>query len=330
MNMITVVVPAYNSEDTISRCINSILNQTYQDIQLIVVDDGSKDGTKKTIEELKKIDSRIELISIPNSGVSHARNVGIEKARGDYITFVDSDDYIDETMYESLIKLIKDYNVDIAHCSYKNVNEDGTIIKRIGYSGKIISQTHDEAIECFLTDRLFVESLCNKLYARHLFDNVRLDESIRINEDVLANFCLFNVAKNSVYVDEPFYSYVSNTQSVTHTKRGYEGAEQSLNVMRQIYQLSLGKSYEKYAKNKLAQRMLTLYKDYINYDEHEVVLKRKKLRTEIKQNKRYLNRRNDKIAYYLVLYCPPLYKIVYNNYSKRREKLLDPLYIGDL
>lgn len=325
MNMITVVVPAYNSEDTISRCINSILNQTYQDIQLIVVDDGSKDGTKKTIEELKKIDSRIELISIPNSGVSHARNVGIEKARGDYITFVDSDDYIDETMYESLIELIKDYNVDIAHCSYKNVSEDGTILKRIGYSGKIISQTHDEAIECFLTDRLFIESLCNKLYSRHLFDNVRLDESIRINEDVLANFCLFNAAKNSVYVDEPFYSYVSNTQSVTHTKRGYEGAEQSLIVANRIYEMSINKPYEEYARQRVAQRCLNLYKSYTYADLSEIRHKRKEIRRILKEYRNDLTRKNDKIAYILLLYFPLGYKTIYSLYSKKRIKQLDPI-----
>ena len=124
MDMITVVVPAYNSEGTILRCINSILNQTYQDIQLIVVDDGSEDGTRTIVEEFQKQDSRIELISIRNSGVSHARNVGIDNARGEYITFVDSDDYIDEVMYESLMKKLNEYNADIAHCSYKNVNEE--------------------------------------------------------------------------------------------------------------------------------------------------------------------------------------------------------------
>lgn len=325
MDTISVVVPAYNSEDTISRCVNSILNQTYKDIQLIIVDDGSKDGTKKTIEELKKHDSRIELISIPNSGVSRARNIGIEKARGEYITFVDSDDYIDETMYESLVNLILKYHVQIAHCSYQNVDETGTVINKVGDTGRVFLQTHDEALKYLLTDKLYCDSLCIKLYRRSLFKSIRLNETISFYEDVLANFMLFDQAKQSVFLDRAYYSYVSNKQSASHTKKGYQGTEQSLYVARQICQLSEGKPYEDYAKSKLALKTLTLYKDYIYYKDQNTCIKRKNLRKEIKQYKKYLDRRNDKIAYYLALYFPPLYKIVFNCYEKKRIKILDPI-----
>ena len=324
MDMITVVVPAYNSERTISRCINSILKQTYQDIQLIVVDDGSEDGTRTIVEEFQKHDSRIELISICNSGVSHARNVGIDSAKGEYITFVDSDDYIDEVMYESLIKIINEYDADIAHCSYKNVNEDGMVINLVGNSGSTIFQTHDEAIEYILTDKVFNESLCNKLYAHHLFDNIRLDDSIKINEDVLANFCLFDVARNSVYLDAPYYSYVSNLQSATHTKKGFAGEEQSLIVANRILEMSKNKPYELYAKRRVAQRCLNLYKSYVYSDSPEIRQKKKELKNILKGYKSEFVRRIDKIAYVLLLYFPLGYKTIYKFYSKKRVKQLDP------
>lgn len=119
MDKISVIVPAYNCQDTIERCINSIQKQTFNNLEIIIVNDGSSDNTEAKIKELQDKDGRIIAISIPNGGVSHARNTGIDKASGDYITFVDSDDYIDEEMYECLYNLIKEYNVQIAHCSYK-------------------------------------------------------------------------------------------------------------------------------------------------------------------------------------------------------------------
>jgi len=121
---ISIIIPTYNAERTIARCVNSIQEQTYSDLEIIIVNDGSKDSTERIVHLLKKNDERIKLITIPNGGVSHARNVGIENATGDYITFVDSDDYIDSDMYECLLEVAKEYDVKIVHCSYKNVSEN--------------------------------------------------------------------------------------------------------------------------------------------------------------------------------------------------------------
>lgn len=325
MDTISVIIPAYNCEATIERCLKSIFAQTYIKLQVIVINDGSVDNTETIVRSIAGREDRIILVSIPNGGVSHARNVGIDMADGEYITFVDADDYIDPKMYGSLIDLIQEYQVQIAHCSYQNVDETGAVINKIGDTGRIILQSHDEALECLLANKLYCDSLCLKLYHRSLFSNIRLDETISYYEDVLANFMLFNQTEGSVFLDRAYYSYVSNTQSATHTKKGYRGTEQSLFVARQICQLSEGKPYEYYAKSKLALKMLTLYKDYIYYKDQNTCKKRKTLRKEIKQYKKYLDRRNDKIAYYLVLYCPPLYKVVFDRYEKKRVKILDPI-----
>ena len=322
---ISVIIPAYNSEKTIEKCVSSVQSQTYKDLQIIVVDDGSLDDTKRIVKKMKQADDRIELISIPNGGVSHARNVGIDNAKGEYLTFVDSDDYIDQEMYESLIILLNTYYADIAHCSYKNVDENGAIINHVGNTGKRIVQNHDEALVFFLSGKLYCESLCNKIYKKDLFNNVRLDETIRMNEDVLANFCLFNNANKSVYIDRSFYSYVSNSQSVTHTNTEIFLVEQKVYVARKILDLCNGKPYEEFARHNVAVKCLNLYKSYVNLTDRDIIKKRSELKTEIKRYKNEYTRRNDKIAFYLLLYFPTVYTLVFRKYSKVRKKQLDPI-----
>ena len=327
MKLISVVVPAYNCEKTIERCLYSILNQTYTYLQVIVVNDGSTDNTEAVVKRIQKEDNRIEIVSIPNGGVSHARNTGIENAKGDYITFLDSDDFIDSQMYENLVLLTREYQVQIVHCSYINVDEDGRKINAVGNTGRIIEQSHDEAIECFLTDQLFCESLWNKLYSRELFDSIRLDESLRINEDVLANFMLFDSAERSVYIDKAFYSYVNNSHSATHLEEGgYYSAEQSLIVAKEIYQMSVNKSYELLAKRKVAVKALNLYKEYACHRSDKTILKKTALlKNEIRGYKSLYARRNDKIAYYLLMYFPTVFGLIYRQYKKIRIKQLDPI-----
>lgn len=327
MELISVVVPAYNCENTIERCLKSVLNQTYRSLQVIVVNDGSTDNTESVVKRIQNEDSRVKMVSTPNCGVSHARNIGIETAEGEYIAFLDADDFIDSTMYESLVSLIQKHQVQIAHCSYKNVNENGEIISIVGNTGKILQQGHDEAIECFLTDRLFCEALWNKLYSKDLFDTVRLNEDLRINEDVLANFQLFKSVEKSVFYDRSFYSYVDNSHSVTHSESGgLFSAEQALTVAKMIYQLSVGESYELLAKRKVAVKALNLYKEFVRCENDKTIIEKTVLlKNEIKGYKSLYLRKNDKIAYCLLMYFPRFFKLIYRRYEKIRVKKLDPI-----
>ena len=324
MDKISIIVPAYNSQDTIERCIKSIQNQTYKNLEIIVVNDGSTDNTERIVHNLSVDDNRIKLISIPNGGVSHARNTGIDNATGDYITFVDSDDYIDSIMYESLISAAKEHDAKIAHCSYKNV-VDGEITNCIGNTGKIMVLSHEEALEKFLSGKLFNGGIWNKIYAKSLFDNVRIDETISIYEDVLVNFFLFDSISHSVYIDKSFYSYVSNSKSATHTAKAIDFAEQKVYVSEVIYNNSIGKSFEHVATKKLAVSLLDLYKAYCSATDEDVSAKKEKLKPRIKEYKMYYKSRNERIAYYLLLYFSAIYKTVYKIYSKYRVKQLDPI-----
>ena len=127
--LVSVIIPAYNIEDYIGRCLDSIISQTYKNLEIIVVDDGSKDHTGEILDNYAKKDRRIKVIHKENGGVSSARNKGIEVAEGDYIGFIDGDDLIEPGMYKTLVDLLEEENADIAHCGYQMVFPD-----RIDYS----------------------------------------------------------------------------------------------------------------------------------------------------------------------------------------------------
>ncbi len=323
---ISVIVPAYNAEKTIERCLSSITNQTYQCLDLIVVNDGSTDNTKSLVDKIAKSDDRVRLINIDNGGVSHARNIGIEHAKGDYITFVDADDYIDNIMYEQLINLIKKYDVKISHCSYVNDDEDGNLISIVGDNGKQVIQDHDEAIACLLDGRLFSGGLWNKLYNKSLFSECRLDEKIKHNEDILLNFQLFDQVDSSVYIDAPLYHYVADSTSSTHSANGLEARKQWVYVSRKILELSKNKSYEKNAERKYAYNLLGLYREYIfennKSNKQEIVA----IRNEIDEyrKKGYLLSRKDRLQYFMYKYLPHIFVFSYSFYDKIRVKKLDP------
>ncbi len=324
MNKISVVVPAYNAEKKIENCIQSILNQTYDNLEIVVVNDGSTDGTLDILKGLFNKDSRIKIVDIKNGGVSHARNTGIDNATGDYITFVDSDDTIEPGMYEYLINLIDKYGVDIAHCSYANIDKYGNR-RVVGDTGREILQNHDEALKCLVSGRLFIGGLCNKLYKIKLFDDVRLDETIKFNEDILINYELFDKAKTSVYSDRALYDYYANDESATHSSDPVIANKQCMYVSELIYQKSKGKIYESDASKRLAYTAMVLYRAYL-YSDSVSKAEKNELKHRLREfdaNNLYVGK-NEKINVYMMSHMPLFYKLFYKFYDKIRVKKLDP------
>lgn len=322
MNKISVIVPVYNGQDTIERCIRSIISQKHNELEIIIINDGSTDDTLHILEELEKIDGRIKVKTIENRGVSHARNVALNIATGDYITFVDADDYIDKEMYGSLLKVMNEYKVKIVHCSYTNVCQTGKEVP-VGNTGKIMHQTHDEALTCLITGRIFAGGIWNKLYSKDLFDSIRFDETISFNEDVLLNFHLFDKVEESVYIDKAYYRYVTNDNSATHTISSVVSRENVAMVSRIIEKESKGKSYYEYAKKKLAYTLLDLYRAYLLNKEKSQ--KKKDLKRELKEYKLIYKSKNEKLTYYLAMYFPHICTLTYRIYDKFRVKKLDPI-----
>ena len=207
--LISVIIPAYNLEDCVAGTLDSVLAQTYRNLQIIVVNDGSKDATGSILDEYARRDSRIRVIHKENGGVTGARLRGLTEAKGTYIGFVDGDDYIEPQMFEHLMENMKAHGADISHCGYQMVFPNG----RIDYyynTGKLSLQEGRQGCTDVL-DGSFVEpGLWNKLYRRELFEGLQewMDTSIRINEDLLMNFYLFRKAKLCVFEDVCPYHYV--------------------------------------------------------------------------------------------------------------------------
>ena len=211
--MISIIVPVYNVEKYICRCIDSILDQTYKDFELILVDDGSTDSSGKICDDYKKRDKRIKVIHKENGGLSSARNIGLDIAEGDYIGFIDSDDYIRKDMYEVLYNDIVKYHADISICSYKEVNEYFQP-KNIRDNNKIeIYEGIDSLNQLYKNNRVKFIVAWNKLYDKSIFKNLRYEEG-KIHEDELIIHKLLLSSKLVTYNSKEMYYYLQREDSI--------------------------------------------------------------------------------------------------------------------
>lgn len=217
--LISIIVPIYNVELYLRKCINSIRNQTYKNIEIILVDDGSPDNCGKICDEYKQKDNRIKVIHKKNGGLSEARNYGIEIATGDYILFVDSDDYIANNMCQILLKKAEKYKADIINCSFKEVFEDETyqLSKQlINTKEQVFSNL--EMIESYFFDiTINTNVVWNKLYARKLFfgeHKIRFPVG-KLHEDNYTVYKLYYYANKVVVIDDVLYYYLRRSDSIT-------------------------------------------------------------------------------------------------------------------
>ena len=210
-NKISIIVPIYNSEKFIADCIESLINQTYQNIEIILINDGSSDNSYEICKKYQSIDSRIRLVSQVNSGVSKARNKGIEVATGHYIMFVDSDDYADKQLCELLISRNKDSYKDMVFCSYLYVNaKSGEMTKLPKYDRENnISSVLDlagENFNFFYLNLYFNSPVC-KLYRYELVKNVIFNSELSLGEDLLFNLDFLEKCEKISFVNEALYFY---------------------------------------------------------------------------------------------------------------------------
>ena len=214
---ISVIIPVYNVEKYINKCVDSIINQTYKNLEIILVDDGSTDNSGKICEEYKIIDHRIKVVHKENGGLSDARNKGIEIATGRYIGFVDSDDYIEKDMYSNLLNELKVNNADISVCKYKKVTEDYNKCDYVqSYENKIRILDNITAIELLISDSYMDNYAWNKLYKKELFENVRYPYGKKM-EDLGTTYKIFDRAKKIVYTNYIGYFYLQRKNSILHS-----------------------------------------------------------------------------------------------------------------
>ena len=212
--LISVIVPVYNVEKYLPACIDSILNQTYRELEIILVDDGATDNSGSICDYYATKYNHIRTIHRNNGGLSAARNTGIDVASGEYIAFVDSDDLISPVFFETLLLLATENQADIASVEFKCFC-DSTIPNLSEVSeGDTITLSADEAIEKILYQNILDNSVCNKLYARHLFSELRFPEG-KLYEDMALFYKVFEQARRVVHKRVPIYCYRLRKESIT-------------------------------------------------------------------------------------------------------------------
>ena len=217
--LISVIIPVYNVEKYLHRCLDSVIAQTYQNLEIICVDDGSIDESGRICDQYAVRDARIKVIHQENQGLSAARNRGLDVAEGEYIAFVDSDDYILEDMYKKMLDKLLNYNVDLCVCQWQYEFSDGRqVVKRKNIAPTIYGRKTSLEFARFLYmgnyENGVVVAAWNKLYRRTLLDKIRFEGRIHEDEAFSGRIMAKNI---SVYVmEEQFYVYAQNGDSLTN------------------------------------------------------------------------------------------------------------------
>lgn len=216
---ISIIIPIYNAEKYLNKCIDSLINQTYTNLEIILINDGSTDSSGKIADRYAKKDNRIKVFHQSNAGVSAARNYGIQVSSGEYITFVDSDDYVEINMFELLIPIFHNASVDVVVSNLFFENEDGSIYFDSHYKNGIIEK--EEFAKGLLMERSISGYCCNKIYKRSSIvnNNIKFSSKLRVLEDNFFNDQILLKQKKLIvyYVDDKFYHYVKHSSSISNS-----------------------------------------------------------------------------------------------------------------
>lgn len=214
--LISVIVPIYNVEKYLYECIDSICRQTYNKLEIILVNDGSKDNCGKICDEYAKRDKRIKVIHKENGGLSSARNAGLDIAKGEYISFIDSDDKIANNFFEKLYKLSKINNADIVECNFLKFENEITVTET-KENIKVYS-SREMQHRLYSDENIRTKVVWNKLYKKYIYKNLRFPLG-KINEDEFCTYKAFdNCKKNIVIINLPLYYYRYNPTSIMGSK----------------------------------------------------------------------------------------------------------------
>lgn len=254
--LISIIVPVYNVEKYVLKCLKSLVNQSYDNIEILVVDDGSTDKSGKICDEFALKDKRIRVFHKKNGGLSSARNFGIKKAKGEYICLVDSDDYVRKEFVEKMLEAAKEKNAEIVVCGY-----DTGMPKTESLSGK------EAAIRLLVKQQNVDVVAWNKMYQKKLFDDILYPEGQNY-EDTLTTYKLLAEAKKVMYIAEPLYVYVERGGSITKSDK----KEEKLMAREKAAE----EAVEYFKKNKELKKaaeiaLLTAKFAYIDFAENKVI-----------------------------------------------------------
>lgn len=310
--LISVIVPAYNTAPWLPRCLDSILAQTYRNLEVIVVDDGSTDGTPQILDEYAGKDPRILAVHQKNAGAVAAREKGVDLASGAYIAFADSDDAVEPQMYQRLLENALKYNADISHCGMCFCFPDGREEPHYG-TGRLKLQDHLEGMKDLLSGYSIEPSLCNKLYRSSLLPDSCLDETIAYNEDFLKNFVLFDRAQKSVYEDFCGYRYFQRKGFLSKDPKSRVLAQRHTNRSRKLAMEHASEAVYPYALRSWLMSALIAVGKLAGDRDPEAVAYREECRELLRKERKNFHFLNavQRLGAQMLLLAPGLYQRLY-------------------
>lgn len=275
IGLISVIVPAYNAEKSLYRSLDSIILQTYKNLDIIVIDDGSKDNTGKIADIYAQNDQRVRVFHVNNGGEAKSRNIGITEAKGEFIAFCDADDYMHPEMLEFMYNSVINDKSDIAVCSFNYVDEDGNILDWFKPKFKRCCISSTSAQKEFLLSVNIEGFAWNKLIRKELFvnNNIKYDEDRVSYCDVVTAYRLMKSAKNVSMVDRKMYDYYQLNTSCIHTPDirkllDYVVVLDKINIL--AAQSGLSNEGNIYQTYRLMKHLYGVYKDKELYDIREM------------------------------------------------------------
>ena len=282
--LISIIIPCYNAEQSLERCLNSVVSQYYQNLEIIIVDDGSRDQTSDIYTKFKKEDYRIKVIKQNNSGVSKARNVGLKAVTGDYICFVDSDDWVEKNYCEELYNILAAENADVSIIEASYEDENGTIVYNKPISKDKIFDGQ-QALILLLEDQEIQSHPWGKLFKSSLLKNVRFPENLKSFEDYSTLFKIFDKAVKVVKSDKKLYHYVQRDNSLSHNLSPETAYHFYLAIMEvfKFWKNSAKVGNEKKITKNIIRKLLMVLKRIIrNTTASQMTVEKEEIRTSFK------------------------------------------------
>lgn len=316
--LVSIIVPAYNYNQYIQENIESILCQSHKNFEVIYIDDGSTDNSVEILRAYAGKDDRIRIIQQENHGVSYARNTGLKAARGAYITFADSDDYIDPRYVEVLLNSMKEADADISCCGLVLHRPDRTIPLHGDKKTEVWS--NEEALVRLITGKSVEPSVWAKMFRREVLEGVYFNTSIKYNEDYLFDLCAFLNSKKTVFCGVPLYHYVLHENSATTKGAVLRSARDIVAVSEMALTMPFSEKVIDILQRKRHMGYFDSYNSLLYGKGAEFDSLKKEIRDKVVAEKQYYRTialtKREKFFYLGITYCPGIYEYVFRGLKK--------------
>lgn len=259
-DLVSIVIPVYKVMEFLPRCVDSVLNQTYENIEILLIDDGSPDDCGKICDDYAKKDARVKVIHKKNGGLSDARNVGIENSKGCYICFVDSDDILDKNFVRYHYESITETESDVSICLYQKFFEESEISTAGELDASVLLELdkHNLNLKLFEKQNIHYICACTKMCKKEIFETLRFEVG-RLHEDEFIVYKIFDKANKAVMINLPLYFYRMRQGSITKAQTFKEKNLDAFYSIESCYKFYVNTEYEQTALNRLINSTAYIY-----------------------------------------------------------------------